>query len=65
MHPLVSSFEKLKSDGLKINDHDWSENALTLSSKLIDVHQFRLAKNLLLVAEIKSIFIFYKGYIHF
>ena len=54
MHPLIKSFEQLKTDLLTRNDSNWSERALELTTKLIDVNEFRLAKNLLLVLEIKS-----------
>ena len=54
MHPLIKSFEQLKIDLLTTNDSDWSERALELTTKLIDINEFRLAKNLLLVLDMKS-----------
>ena len=56
MHQLLNLFEELKVT-LTINkdDKNWCERAIEASSKLINVHQFRLAKNLLLVSELKGI----------
>ena len=56
MHQLLVLFEKLKAT-LTTNSKDdnrWCEEAIEVSSKLISIDQFRLAKNLLLVAEMKG-----------
>ena len=51
---IISSFNQLKDNVRTSEDIDWSEKALEWSQKLLDLNQFRLAKNLLLVLEIKS-----------
>ena len=51
---ILSSFNQLKDKVRTSEDLDWSEKALELSQKLLELNQFRLAKNLLLVLEIKS-----------
>ena len=56
MHQLLGLFENLKAT-LTPNSKDdnrWCDEAIEVSSKLISVDQFRLAKNLLLVAEMKG-----------
>ena len=50
---VISSFNHLKDNVKTMQDVEWSEKALELVWELLDLKQFRLAKNLLLVLEIK------------
>ena len=54
MHPFISSFNELKTDLQDGISSDWSARAIDLSNSLIDISQFRLARNILLVLEMKS-----------
>ena len=50
---LISSFDQLKGNVKATPDVEWSDKALKLTWELLDLNQFRLAKNLLLVLETK------------